>query len=549
MHRREFLQHSALWGALSWSGILTGGCSTGGRNKTVGPRVKAFELEEMSVADLQRGMASGRFTAAGLVESYQLRIRDIDQHGPHLRAVIELNPDAPGLARELDRERKAKGPRGPLHGIPMLIKDNIDTHDRMTTTAGSLALAGSIAPRDAFLAARLRAAGAVLLGKTNLSEWANFRGSRSISGWSGRGGLTRNPYVTDRSTSGSSAGSAAAVSASLCAVAIGTETDGSIVSPASYCGIVGLKPTVGLVSRSGIIPISSSQDTAGPMARCVADAAALLGAITGVDAGDAVTAASAGHASRDYTQFLDAKALRGARLGVARSSFKMSRLVDPVLETALAAIRHEGAVLIDPVKWPSRQDLGDGEQQVMLYEFKAGLNNYFASLGPGAPVKSIEELIEFNERNRERELFFFGQETLIEAQGKGPLTEQRYLDAKARCAKWSKEIETLLESNQLDAIVAPTTGPAHVLDLVVGDRGLGGSSTYAAVSGLPSITVPCGDVAGLPVGLSFIAPAWHEARLLALAYAFEMATHARKAPRFLATLELESSSGFMADAG
>lgn len=500
--------------------------------------MKAFELEELTVVELQKGLTSGRFTAAGLVKSYLGRITEIDHEGPRLKSVIELNPDALAIARELDRERKARGPRGPLHGIPILIKDNIDTHDRMTTTAGSLALAGSIAPRDAFIVGRLRTAGVVVLGKTNLSEWANFRGSRSISGWSGRGGLSRNPYVTDRSTSGSSAGSAAAVSASLCAIAIGTETDGSIVSPAAYCGVVGVKPTVGLVSRSGIIPIASSQDTAGPMARTVSDAAALLGVMTGMDAGDPATASSAGKASPDYTQFLQAGALRGARLGVARGSFKMNRLVDPAMEAALAAMLREGAILVDPVKLPSRQDFGDAEFQVMLFEFKAGLNNYFASLGPDAPVKTLAELIDFNERNRARELILFGQETLIDAQSKGPLSDPRYVEAKERCAKWSKEIAVLMESNQLDAIVAPTTGPAHVLDLVVGDRGLGGSSTYAAVSGLPSITVPCGEVSGLPVGISFIAPAWQEARLLALAFAFEQSTRARRSPKFLPTLEL-----------
>ena len=326
-----------------------------------------------------------------------------------------------------------------MHGIPVLIKDNIDTHDRLSTTAGSLALAGSIAPRDSFVVERLRAAGAVILGKTNLSEWANFRGSRSISGWSGRGGLTRNPYAIDRSPSGSSSGSAVAVSANLCAVAIGTETDGSIVSPSSYCGVVGLKPTVGLVSRSGIIPISASQDTAGPIARTVADAAALLGAMTGVDSRDAATEASAAKLERDYARFLYAQGLRGARIGVARNFFGWHPRVDRVMDAALEAMRREGAVLIDPASLPPRQGLGDAEHQVMLYEFKAGLNAYFASLGAGAPVKSLKELIEFNERNRDRELPFFGQETLVEAEAKGSLTEQDYLDARGKCLKWARE--------------------------------------------------------------------------------------------------------------
>lgn len=519
-------------------GLMATGCATSPRLNRAGLRAGSFNLEEVSVAGLQQGMTTGEITCAGLTEAYLERIAALDRDGPRLNSVIELNPDAPALARALDQERRANGPRGPLHGIPILIKDNLATRDRMTTTAGSLALKGSIAPRDSFVVQRLRAAGVVLLGKANLSEWANFRGSRSISGWSGRGGLTRNPYVLDRSPSGSSSGSAAAVSANFCAIAVGTETNGSIVSPASYCGVVGLKPTVGLVSRSGIIPIAASQDTAGPLARTVADAAALLGAMTGVDPRDQATAAAADRAQPDYTADLDANALRGARLGVARELFGLNRLVDPVMEAAIEALRQAGATLVDPVKLPSRRELGGADYQVMLYEFKAGLNAYFATLGPGAPVKSMQELIDFNERERERELPFFGQETLIEAQAKGPLTDQAYLEAKEGCAKWSKELDTVLIENQLDAIVAPTNGPAHTLDLVVGDRGLGGSSTYAAVAGFPNVTVPCGNVFGLPVSLSFFGRAWTEPRLLAIAHAFEQVTKARKPPHFLPTLNL-----------
>jgi amidase len=396
-------------------------------------------------------------------------------------------------------------------------------------------LAGSIAPRDAFIVARLRAAGAVLLGKTNLSEWANFRGHRSISGWSGRGGLTRNPHMLDRSASGSSSGSGAAVAADLCTVAIGTETDGSIVSPASSCGIVGLKPTVGLLSRSGIIPISSTQDTAGPMARSVADAAALLSAMTGIDPTDAASARSNPTlAGQDFTRFLDPGALKGARIGVARNHFGWHPRIDSVMASSLKTLREQGAELIDITGLPDHAALGDAEFQVMLYEFKAGLNAYFASLGDAAPVKSLAEVIAFNERNADRELKFFGQETLIEAQAKGPLTEARHLEALARCRQWSRQdgIDGMMDRHRLDALVAPTTGPAHAIELLAGDGGLGGSSTLAAVAGYPSITVPAGMIFGLPMGLSFFGRAWSEGRLIGLAHAFELSAAARRTPRF-----------------
>src|SRR5437016_5130410 len=544
MNRRNFVR-SGILGGVALAGERVGASARKAFAKQVAetdlPAPPAFELDELTIADLQSGMTSGKYTAHSLARKYLDRIDNIDKHEPAINSIIELNPDALSIATELDKERHAKGPRGPLHGIPVLIKDNIDTHDRMTTTAGSLALAGSIAPRDAFVVERLRAAGAVVIGKANLSEWANFRGSRSISGWSGRGGLTRNPYAIDRSPSGSSSGSAAGVSASLCAVAIGTETDGSIVSPSSYCGVVGLKPTVGLVSRSGIIPIAASQDTAGPIARNVADAAALLGALAGVDSRDAATEASAGKAQSDYTQFLDVTALRGARIGVARNFFGWHPRVDGVMEAALDTMRQAGAVLVDPASLPSRQGLGDAEHQVMLYEFKAGLNAYFASLGSDAPVKSLKELIEFNERNRDRELPFFGQETLAEAEAKGPLTDQAYLDARTQCLKWARQdgIDAAMDKHQLDAIIAPTTGPAHTLDLIVGDHGLGGSSSYAAVAGYPTLTVPAGNIFGLPMGISFFGRAWSEPKLLAISYAFEQATQARRAPRFLTTAAIE----------
>jgi amidase len=419
------------------------------------------------------------------------------------------------------------------------VKDNIDTGDRMMTTAGSLALSGSRAARDAFLVERLRQAGAIILGKTNLSEWANFRSNRSTSGWSGRGGLTRNPYALDRNTSGSSSGSGAAVAANLCAGAIGTETDGSIISPSTNCGIVGLKPAVGLISRSGIIPISVSQDTAGPMTRTVRDAAILLGALTGVDPRDPATKASEGKAHSDYTLFLDANGLRGARIGVARQFFHpRNERIGKVLDSALDALRNAGAELIDPVNLPSFGKMDDSEFQVMLYEFKDGLNKYLASLGPDAPIKTLSELMAYNEIHSDTEMRYFGQQTLRLAEQKGPLTEQAYLDARERCIRWARDegIDAAMNEHRLDALVAPSGGPAHRTDFIYGDRDIGGSSSYAAVAGYPSITVPAGFLQGMPLGISFFGSAWSEPKLLKLAYSFEQATHARRAPDFRASI-------------
>jgi amidase len=498
-------------------------------------KTRSFELDEASIADLQAAMKSGRETAVSLAKKYLDRIGDIDKRGPSINSVIETNPDAMAIARELDRERKARGPRGPLHGIPLLIKDNIDTHDRMMTTAGSLALQGSVAPRDSFVVQRLREAGALILGKTNLSEWANFRSNRSTSGWSGRGRQTKNPYVLTRNPSGSSSGSGAAVAANLCAAAIGTETDGSIVSPSSFNGIVGIKPTLGLVSRSGIIPIAHSQDTAGPMARTVADAAALLGAIAGIDSRDSVTGESRGKAQSDYTQFLDARGLQGARIGVARKFFRFRADTAKIFENALEALKGAGATLIDPADIPTHGKFGDAEQQVLTYEFKDGLNRYLAGLGPGAPVRTLEEIIQFNERNRDKEMPWFGQETMIKCQEKGPLTEKEYVEAREKCRRLSRDegIDAIMNEHQLDAIIAPTSGPAHMTDYVYGDRDTGGSSWPAAVSGYPNITVPAGFAFGLPMGLSFFGRAYSEPTLIKLGFAFEQLTKVRQAPKFL----------------
>jgi len=500
----------------------------------------AFKLEEATVAELQEMMTSGKETSESLVKLYLERIGKIDRGGPALNAIIQANPDALAVARELDRERKEKGPRGPLHGVPIVIKDNIDTADGMETTAGSLALLGSKPAKDAFVVERLREAGAVILAKTNLSEWANFRSTRSTSGWSGRGGQTRNPYALDRNPSGSSSGTATAVSANLAAAGIGTETDGSIVSPASCCGLVGLKPTVGLVSRSGIVPIAHSQDTAGPMARTVADAAALLGAMAGPDPGDPATQTTGVRLFKDYREFLAPGGLKGARIGVLRArQFNFAKMLDPILQNAIDAMRKEGAEVIDPVEFPTLGQTDDAEYEVLLYEFKADLESYFAAR-PGSAVRTLDELIAFNEKNADREMPFFGQEIVERAAKKGPLTDKAYLEALAKCRELMREkgIDAVLAEHKLDALVVLTNGPAHLTDLVNGDSFSGSSSSPAAVAGYPTITLPAGYVFGLPVGISFIGKAWSEPELIRLAFGLEQALGMRKAPRLLPTAEL-----------
>jgi amidase len=466
------------------------------------------------------------------------RIEEIDRYGITLHAVIEGNPDAHQIALALDKERKEKGPRGPLHGVPILIKDNIDTGDRMQTTAGSLALAGSPAPTDAFVAAQLRKAGAVILGKTNLSEWANIRSSHSTSGWSGRGGLTRNPYALDRNPCGSSSGTGAGVSANLCVAGVGTETDGSVVCPSSANGLAGLKPTVGLVSRSGIIPISHSQDTSGPMARTVRDVAILLGAMAGVDKEDSATADSGRKQFPDYTKFLDPAGLKGARLGVVRKYFGFNDAVDQLMDTLLAEMKRAGAEIVDPADIPTIGKFDDSELTVFYYELKADLAAYLARRG--GSIKSLKDVIDFNDRNRDREMPYFGQDIFIKSEQKGPLTSKEYLDALAVNHQLSRAdgIDFVMDKFKLDALVAPTGGPAWVTDLINGDHSGGGSSSAAAVAGYPNINVTAGNLWGLPVGISFFGRAWSEPTLLKIAYSFEQLTKARKKPRFLPTADM-----------
>lgn len=546
MDRRDFVRLSAVAGTLALRGRPLEAeelLAESARLSALPPRMAfpaaKFELEEATIADLQSAMAAGRLTARSITEQYIARIGELDRKGPTLRQVLEINPDALSIADALDAERRSGRVRGALHGIPILLKDNIDTADRMMTTAGSFALEGSMPSRDAFIVQRLREAGAILLGKANMSEWANFRSTHSSSGWSARGGQAKNPYVLDRSPCGSSSGSGGAVAANFCAVAIGTETDGSIVCPSAMNAIVGLKPTLGLVSRAGIIPIAHSQDTAGPMTRTVRDTAILLNALVGVDPRDNATSRSRGKGHSDYTSFLDANGLRGARIGVARKKFfGYSEEADRVVNEAIEEMKRRGAVIVDPADIPTAGKFDDSEFDVLLYEFKADLNAYLASLGPRAPVRTLKDVIDFNERNWEREMPYFGQEIMLMAEKKGPLTEKKYRDALATNLRMSRVqgIDAVMNKHRLDALVTPTGSPAWPTDLINGDHYIGASSTPAAVAGYPNINVPAGYSRGLPVGISLMGRAWAEPTLLRLAYAYEQATKHRRPPQFIPTL-------------
>src|ERR1700728_3580959 len=542
MNRRKFLTTTALAGALAARAQepkpQTQEPSHADTQPAPGVGPRSFELDELTVSELASRMKQGALTAERIAQLYLERIDEVDRRGPALRSVIEINPDALAIAKALDEEYKAKGPRGPLHGIPVLLKDNIETGDKIQTTAGSLALAGTPAAKDAFVARRLRAAGAVILGKTNLSEWANIRSSHSTSGWSGRGGQTKNPYALDRNPCGSSSGTGAGISANLAAAAIGTETDGSIVCPSSSNGLAGIKPTVGLVSRGGIIPISHSQDGAGPMCRTVRDAAVLLGALTGIDPRDPATAGSQGTSFIDYTQFCNPNGLKGAHIGVARKYFGFSDAVDALMERSLDAMKQQGATLVDPADIETLGKFDESELLVFMYELKADLNAYLANLGPNAPVHTLKEIIDFNERNHQKEMPYFGQDLFLKAEAKGPLTEKAYLDALEKNHQLARNegIDATMDKHHLDAIVAPTGGPAWLTDLVNGDHVAGGSSNAAAVAGYPNINVTAGFISGLPVGISFFGRAWSEPTLIRLAFAFEQTTKARQAPRFLPTI-------------
>jgi amidase len=546
--RREFVRTGVVAGTLVMAGGIDRRAVHAAQAIESAARQRAiadeFDLAEITIDQLQESMRSGARTSRSITEAYLGRIAAMDQQGPAVNAIIELNPDAAAIADGLDAERKSKGPRGPMHGVPVLIKDNIATQDKMQSTAGSLALVDATVPRDAFLVQRLRAAGAVILGKTNLSEWANYRSTHSSSGWSGRGGQTRNPYALDRTPSGSSAGTGVSIAANFATVGVGTETDGSIVSPSSCNSLVGLKPTIGLLSRSGIVPISHVQDTPGPMCRTVRDAAILLGAMTGVDTRDGATAEGKGHTAADYTTFLDPRGLSGARIGIARAKFFGYHAgLDHVVDAAIDVMRHLGATIVDPADIETTGKYDDAESEALLYEFKANLNRYLSELGGSARVHTLADVIAFNQAHRDAELPFFGQELMIKAQAKGPLTSPAYLKARAKCTELSRTqgIDHTMNAHRLDAIVIPTGNPPTPIDLVNGDGSIGdaaSSSTPAAVAGYPSITVPVGYIWGLPVGMSFIGRAYSEGPLLKFAYAYEQAAKMRQQPTFKVTPDL-----------
>jgi amidase len=533
INRRTFMTTSLAAGALiSTQGNPLLELSKRANSQAGGLRNVGGAVEEKSINQLQEAMRTGVMTSRAITEAYRARIAEMDKD---LRSVIELNPDALAVADAMDAERKNGKVRGPLHGIPILIKDNVGTADKMETTAGSLALVGARPTRDAFLVERLRAAGAVILGKTNLSEWANFRSTHSSSGWSGRGGQCRNPYALDRTPSGSSSGSAVAVASSFCAAAIGSETNGSIVSPSATCSLVGIKPTVGLVSRSVIIPISRTQDTAGPIARTVTDAAILLSAVAGADPQDKATMTAAAKREDNYAAGLDANALKGMRIGVPREQyFGYSTSADSVTQHAIDLMREKGAVIVDPVPILKMGDVGEAELEVLLYEFKAGINEYLSALGPTSKMRKLPDIIAFNEENKSKEMPYFGQELFEQAQKRGSLADAKYTKAlaKSRLNTRAKGIDAIMTAHKLDALVAPTNGPAWLIDLVNGDADGGGSSSPAAEAGYPAITVPAGYAFGLPVGISFFGRAWNEAKLIRIAYAFEQASNARRAPGY-----------------
>ncbi|MCF6331801.1 MAG: amidase [Draconibacterium sp.] len=532
MKRRTFFKTTALSGSvLAISGVAA--CSSEIKQE-VEIDFSEFDLNEITVDELQLKMNSGELTSQELCQKYLNRIEKVD---PILKSVIELNPDALEIAEKLDKERKSGKVRGLLHGIPILFKDNIDTGDKMQTTAGSLALEGNIAQQDAFIIKKMREAGAVVLGKTNLSEWANFRSTNSSSGWSGRGGQVQNPFCLDRSPCGSSAGTGAAVSANLCAIGIGTETNGSIVCPSGVNGVVGIKPTLGMWSRQGIIPIAHSQDTAGPMARTVKDAAILLGALAEFDSNDAETHLEKGKIYKDYTQFLDFEGLKGMRIGIASEMIGFNTKVDAIFNQAVKAMKGKGAEIIEEVKFKNLRKWGGPSYEVLLYEFKADLNKYLSE-HPKSPSKTMADVIEFNKNNADKEMPWFDQEIFERAQEKGDLTTEEYLIALKDSKRFAgKEgIDAVMKEHNLDAIIAQTNGPAWTIDWVNGDHFSGGSSSPAAISGYPNVTVPMGYVHGLPVGISFFGKAWSEPKLLKIAYAFEQATKHRKAPGFLETV-------------